>query len=356
MRKKITKAFLGPIDVANIANSFFSLLKYEGIHADYYTYSTDYQIFRYGSGIKVKQFNRKIKLFSKNITSIINLFIKYIFLIYLLLRYNTFFFISPHTILPSNSDLKILKYFNKKIIFLFVGCVDRDVSFLKDDSEYICNRCTDYAKQKFCLCDRPIKKAKRVRYYEKYSDYVISQDDSAGYLFSRNQIWLKIFAKTPSNKNYLKKYNNKIIRIVHFPSNPKIKLSHLIIPVLEELQKNYSNIEVVIQTKIPHKEVLKELEEAHIVVDALGLSYGMLAVEAMARACVVIAGDFEFVKNKIPDIAVIGATSLSLYSKIEELIINKELLFQKANDSLTFFEKHHSFKSAGKYYKNKLNL
>ena len=350
------KIFLGPVDVANISNSFNSLFKELEIKADYYTFSNINQSFGFGSGKQIKQFDYKLRIFGKNIISIINLFIKYFFLAYTLLKYNTYIFISPHTIISRKKEKKILKYFNKKIIFLFVGCIDRDIGFLKDDPKYICNRCTDNAKKKFCLCSMPQQKRNRIQEYEKHSDYIISQDDSAGYLLNKKHIWFHLFTDKPKGIDYLKKHDNSKIIISHFPSNPEIKLSNIIIPILEELQKNHKNIEVIIKSKIPHKEVLSFLEETHIVIDALGLSYGMLAIEAMARGCVVVAGDFDFIRNKIPDIAVIGATSLNLYAKIEELIIDKALLIEKAKKSISYFNKYHSFDAAGKYYKEKLDI
>jgi len=357
---KKTKAFFGPIDVANIANSFVKLLRNEGYIADFYTYSNINQSFGYGSGKKITQVHFKFYIFGKNIFGvlnlIINLIIKRIFIFHILINYNTFFYISPHTILKQGKELKLLKFFNKKIIILFVGCCERDVNFLKNDDEYICNRCEDIKKRNVCLCDKIELKKDRVRNYEKYSSYILAQDDSAGYLLNKKNIWMHLFAERPLNNDFIKKFEREKIRIMHFPSNPKIKLSNIIIPVLKKIKEKYDNIELVIKTNIPHKEVLDELNNTHIVVDALGLSYGMLAIEAMARGCVVLAGDFDFVNDKIPDLAIVGVNSNNLFDKLEELILNKELLIRKAKDSLKFYNKYHSLEAAAKYYKENLKL
>ena len=162
--------------------------------------------------------------------------------------------------------------------------------------------------------------------------------------------------EVPIKKDYLLKHTTTKIRIVHFPSNPIIKLSHIIIPILKEIEAEYTNIEIVIKSGIPHAEVIEELEQAHIVIDALGLSYGMLAIEAMARGCVVFVGEMDFMNERIPDFACIGATSNNLKSKIVELITNKDILLEKAKESIAFYEKYHTPKVAGNYYKEKLNL
>lgn len=353
---KKSNVFIGPVDVANISMSFAIGLKSVGIKSTFYSYQQSSHEFGYKTEKVIPQYDWEFRLFGKKPIVLINLIVKYLFLMYVLLKHNTFIFISPHTLLRNHFDLKLLSFFNKKIIFLFVGCHERQLDFLNNNPEYICNRCTDTLKQKICLCDNLVIKKQRIQLFEKYSNYIVAQDDSAGYLKKISPIWFHLIMEEPIQKNYLSKHKNTKIRIVHFPSNSLIKLSHLIIPVMKEIETEFENIEIVIKSGIPHSEVIEELEQAHIVIDALGLSYGMLAIEAMARGCVVVVGEMDFINNRIPDLACIGATARNLKSKIIDLISDRNNLLKIAEKSITFYENHHTPVVGGNYYKEKLNL
>ena len=91
-----------------------------------------------------------------------------------------------------------------------------------------------------------INKRKYIETLDKYADYVIAQPDSAAYLKNNNPIWFYVTSEKPINKDYFKKYNNKLIRICHIPSNSKIKLSHIIIPVLKKLEDERNDVEIII--------------------------------------------------------------------------------------------------------------
>ena len=353
---KKSKIFIGPANIANIGQSLKIALEEVKISSAFYSWRTEENCFSFSQNKKLFLFNSIPKIFNKNITHIINYFLKATHLFTLILRYNTFIFISPHTLLPNNSDLKILKLFRKKVITFFVGCTERKTDLYPDNKEYICNRCLDTKKQKFCLCNDIQRKALRVQFFEKYSDFIVSQEDSSGYLLNKKPIWFHVISDYPHKKNYLKKYQEGDLTIVHFPSNPIIKLSRIIIPVLEKISKEKSNVRIIIKDRIPHDQVLFHLEKAHILIDALGLSYGVLAVEAMARGCIVVCGEMEFINNQLQDHPLIQATSNNLYGVVNKLIDNKANLQNLAIRSMDFYNQFHSPRMAGEYYKKKLNL
>lgn len=353
-----SRVFIGLTNTANISLTLAEALKLINVKADYVSLKFARRIFNYERDKLIFQFKENTFpiLFNKNITSIINTALLYMYFLYYLVKYNTFIFISPSSFLPNYNDLPILKLFNKKIIFIFAGCPERDVNFDKDNQEYICNLCTDKEKQKLCYCNNIERKSLRVQYFEKYSDYIISQDDSSGYLLIKKPIWPYVIAKEPNVKNYLLKYQEEVITIVHLPSNPMMKRSHIIVPVLEEIAKDRNNIKVIVKENVPHNQLLLLLEEAHILVDALGLSYGVLAAEAMARGCIVVCGEMEFVNRRLGENPLIQVTSKNLYEVLVNLIENRPRMQFLASKSIEFYKKFHSPKSAGQYYKEKLKL
>jgi len=353
---KKSKIFIGPVNIANMAYTLNSALNEINIRSDHYMWALDLNNFHFPKNKNLFLFKQIPRICGKNITHIVNHLLKILYLLFLTIKYNEFIFISPHTLLPKNYDLKILRLLKKKIVIIFAGCYERQLDFSPNNPEYICNRCVDVPKQLFCSCNNIEIKKSRVQYFEKYASYIVSQDDSAGYLASKKPIWLNVIADYPSKLNYLNKYKSETITIVHFPSNPLIKLSGIIIPILERIAIEENNVNLIIEEKIPHSLVLKKLEDAHILVDALGLSYGVLAVEAMARGCVVACGEMEFIKNNFAINPLIHANSLDLYDKLKYLIKHKMELEELAMKSIEFYHQYHSPIAAAKYYKNKLRL
>ena len=81
---------------------------------------------------------------------------------------------------------------------------------------------------------------------------------------------------------------NGPLRVVHAPSNPVLKGTPLIMPMLERLEAA-GVIDLRLITGIPSAEMPKVLAEADVLLDQFRLgSYGVAACEAMASGCVVI--------------------------------------------------------------------
>jgi hypothetical protein len=353
-----SRVFLGPLNTANLSNAIEEALRAEGINASFYQYGNFDQLFNYKKGKVIFKFRNGFfpNLFNKNTTALINRLIIKLLFPYWLIKYNTFIFISPRSFLHNNQDLPILRFFSKKVYFIFAGCVERDPTYEQDNPEYLCNRCLDNKKRTLASCFKIENKKAFVQKLEKYSTKIISQDDCASFLKNKKTIWPFIPAEQPTPKDYLKKFEEYKIRIIHFPSNPLTKMSHVIRPILEKLEQKYDNIEIVYRSGIPHKEVLKELEQSHILVDCLGAGYGVLGIEAMARGCIVFTGKTGFIENKFPDLPVVCTTSQSLLADLENIILDKKKRIRLANESIEFYKKYHTPDEIGKYYKKELDL
>ncbi|HCS61199.1 MAG TPA: hypothetical protein DIW46_07365 [Microbacterium sp.] len=89
------------------------------------------------------------------------------------------------------------------------------------------------------------------------------------------------------------------LRVVHAPTNPRIKGTHLIEPVLERLQSE-GVIEYRRITGVPHSEMPGVFAETDIVLDQFRLgSYGVAACEAMASGCVTIGHLDSWVRDRV---------------------------------------------------------
>jgi glycosyltransferase involved in cell wall biosynthesis len=81
--------------------------------------------------------------------------------------------------------------------------------------------------------------------------------------------------------------------ILHAPSDPKIKGTHIFEEAIVILRHKGLNFNSEILTGVNHDVVLNALSKATIVVDQPGAVPARLAVEAMASGCVVVGGNVE---------------------------------------------------------------
>lgn len=359
MISKKDKIFIGLTDIANIPMMFKKAFQENGYFCDYYTWSNDEDHpFGYEKDKILSLFKNPppFRLFGKNPFYVVNIFFRIYYFIRILFTYKVFFFISPKSFLKNNIDLPVIKFFNKKIYFIFTGCIERDPEFPQADEDYICKRCMDIPLQKYCFCNNLSEKINRVQRLEKYSDFIIGQDDITSYIKNKSKlIWLYLITAYPKNKiNILKKYNQKELRIIHFPSNPLVKQSHIIIPILRRFE-NIENVKVIIKEGIWSREKIeKELSEAHILINALGTGYNTLPIEAMSYGCVVVNSHPDWFKKNVPDAPIYETYAKSLFEDINYLIQKREVLMNYAFSGLEYYYKYHCPKAAGNFYCNYL--
>ena len=351
--------FIGLNDIANVPMTLKLALGKNGLKCDYYKWSNDEEnTFGYKHDKVFFLFHNPppFRIFGKNPFWAVNKLLSLFYLLYSVTKYRYFIFISPKTFFLNNRDLGLLKFFKKKIIILFTGCVERDVNFKEADDDYLCKRCKDLNLQKWCFCGDVNKKRALVRRLESYSDMIIGQDDITSYVEDKSKlIWLYLITEYPKKKaNLAEKYSQKEIRIMHLPSNPLVKQSHIIIPVLKKFE-NLKGVRIILRDDVWSRErVEEELYKAHIVVNALGAGYNTLPIEAMSNGCTVFNGHPEWFRRNVPEAPIISVTAANLEDTLRYYINNRQELRDIAEKSVIYYEKYHSPESAGKYYKAKL--
>lgn len=136
------------------------------------------------------------------------------------------------------------------------------------------------------------------------------------------------------------------LRVVHAPTNPQLKGSDLIEPMLEDLDRRG----VIAYTRIvgaSHDEMPALLAGADVLLDQFRLgSYGVAAVEAMAAGCVAIARIDESVRTRVAeasgtDLPIVSATPSELEQVLVELAADRHRLAAIAADSARFVEQVH---------------
>ncbi|MBW1612528.1 MAG: glycosyltransferase [Deltaproteobacteria bacterium] len=295
------------------------------------------------------------KLFVNRITKvIINDIIRTLVLIYVILNYRIIFFISTTSYIRGNYDLPILKILGKKIVVLFTGCPERNPNQgINQTNNSFCLNCNDKGKQEYCKCNQPLVKAKIIRKIEKYADVIFAHEHTAGYLLNPERVAIPyVISRSSILKEPLRKFKNpdKII-ITHFPSNQILKGTRYVHHVIRMLEEEYGDKIIFYSKRLPHSEIIKKLENTHILIDQFSSAYGLLAVEGMANGCIVINGLSKWFLNSHPDAPNVNCEPGDLYSTLKVLLSNPEKMVFIAEKSLEYHRMYHSPEAVGEYYK-----
>ncbi len=135
--------------------------------------------------------------------------------------------------------------------------------------------------------------------------------------------------------------DEKIIRIGHAPTNRAAKGSNVIIPIVKELEQNYS-VKLILIENLSYQEALKRKSECHIFIDQIGdLGYGINSLEALAMGiptCSCLAPGFA---EQYPNHPFIVIDEYNLKSQLVNLIQNTELRMKKAEEGMEWVRKYH---------------
>jgi hypothetical protein len=353
---KHSKIYIGPANTSNIFKELQVCLRSIGLNADFIPWSTNHHEF-------YKKNNREFKLidpppfkfFGKNIFYFINVwFLKPLYFIFVLIKYDTFFFIKPVTFFKKNKDLPILKLMNKKIVFFYVGCNDRNPLF-SNDPTYICNLCNNLTLQKRNHCHNLIIKKEKSLFFEKYATKIFGVDDLVD--FNQKPTSLAVIPAGEIKISFNLKDYNKKLKILHLPSNPLVKGTNFIEPVLERI-KEEEDVEIIIKKENwPQEKMINTLKEGHILIDSLAAyTFGKLSLEAIQYGCVPLNAYPDWIAKYYDIPPVVKVNKDTLYSILKELIHDRELLKKYAERSQNAFNQYFTYQAAGEYYKNQLNL
>jgi len=345
-----------PTEISGLYLKIYRGLKEKGIKIDYLC---SYHPFEYAklsdySNILFKMFflfsrflyfysRRKKGIFSfRKFLFFIFLLLKVIIFFYLLFHYDVFIFTFGNTLshpsLPffRELELKILKFFKKRIIFFVMHGSELRPPYI-ESSFYMSNSDLKDKKLFYLLKKLTYSRKRNAELIEKYADVIVSAYFMSHFLkrdfidyhsFAGNMVEEEILFRSYSESN-LRKDNNKIV-ILHAPSVPEAKGTPKIREAIKKLKNKYPNIEYVELTGKTNKEVLEAIKNSDIVVDQLYSTtpLAMFAIEAGSMGKPVIVGSYIWKKHKevysiIPPVYLCHPDKIE--EAIEELIIKKDL-------------------------------
>ena len=135
-------------------------------------------------------------------------------------------------------------------------------------------------------------------------------------------------------------------KIVHAPSDPKVKGTAEILAALEQLSDRH-DFELVLIQNLTHEEAMAEYLSADLAIDQILAGwYGGLAVELMALgkpvACYVREEDFQFVPPElVDDLPILRIRPESLEQDLDDLFQRRTEWIAWGQASRAFVEKWH---------------
>ncbi|MEO8612970.1 MAG: hypothetical protein ABI690_34070 [Chloroflexota bacterium] len=248
-----------------------------------------------------------------------------IFLVWAIARYDIFIFGYGTSFLFLH-DLPILKFFGKKIIFVFYGS-DARPPYLNGGHIDIDNQ------QSTLSCIRRTRKTKQhIVKIERYADAIISLPPF-GVFHQRPYILFGAVGfpfNFSSNMPWSASANDEVVRILHSPSNPIVKGSAEIEKAVKNLQAHGYKIEWITVKGQPNEIVLQELARCDFVVDQLYSDWLMpgFATEAAAfgKPTIIAGYDLAAMRDQLPDLSLPPVHDChpdEIEAAIERLILDK---------------------------------
>ena len=242
-----------------------------------------------------------------NYPKLIQWLISFGFFFYALFKFNTFYFFSGETILTRKLrrfEFRIYRFFNKKIIMHFVGSDIRDPNYLYWKTEHL----KDYIAGKV---NHPLSADWQKKLIKDSNDFakhiLVSTPDLLQIIPKANYypvlINIELFnneLNRASEKPHSAFFKTDKIRILHAPSNAKLKGSSLIDEVMNRIIQSNEDIEYLNTLSlnrdtgsvysVSRYELFQLYAEADIVIDQMVIGwYGLQSIEAILAKCIVIS-------------------------------------------------------------------
>ena len=253
-----------------------------------------------------------------------------------IIDYDIFHFHFGLSLLPKNIDLPVLKLLGKKMVMHYWG---DDIRQNDIAVKYTCLSREDlrelYPERRDELQRKKVEKLNKDVNISIVGDFQLLP-------YSPQSIVIKQVIDL-SRWDYVGAEKKPgAVKIVHAPSNQRIKGTKYILSAINKLIDDGANIDFVLLENMSNEQVKKHCREADIIVDQLLLeSYGIFAIECMALGKPVLCRiDDEFIKY-YPDVPIMVTDPENLYENLNKLIDNAALREDLGRRGRNFVEKVH---------------
>lgn len=250
-------------------------------------------------------------------------------------------------------DYKFLKKKNKKIVCIFVGSDIRSRELLKE--KCIINKNDSYVFYDGYDTEANEIRVKRVaNLADVYSDLTFNpKEDQISYLENYIDTFMYMIDDNILNSSPFELSEKTKIKIVHAPSNPLVKGTPLVKAAIKRLELEGYNFEYIELQNYSNKEVLKILNESHIVLNQF-YTYlpGVFGVEAMAkRNAVLMSADYENLPQEAKT-AWMRTKYWELYDNLKYLLDNPSKIKEYADTGYEFVKNNYTEEKVREFYLN----
>lgn len=326
MHLKTKKIFIGFTDIAGVGSRLENGFRQLGHKADFYYFGK--HPFNYTGG-NLLTFSKK--LFASRIEKIV-------FLIKILFNYNYFIYIGSGTgFLKNRLDVKLLNFFGKKTMIIYVGCDVRMPSVVKKYKWNTCNNCPK-KYQDFVGCVIEIKE-NRIKKEELLFQYIVSPLECAGFITRKYSNILFPVDINKLDELTRKSKENRKLQIIHAPSNQDYKGTIHIIKAIDKLKQDFEFDFKLIQN-VTIDVLYHEINNADLVIDQLlGGFYGLFAIESMGMGKPVVC----YIREDACEInnPIINASPDTIYEKLREILSDPSSLKEIGENSRKYVEENH---------------
>lgn len=130
----------------------------------------------------------------------------------------------------------------------------------------------------------------RAEVADRHADVIFNaREDQLSYLTRDTSPFLYFYPDEQFAPKTAKFDSLERIVVVHAPSNPKLKGTDAVRAVMARITAEHPDVDYRELIGVPHTEVLRTLDEAHIALNEFHTSMpGVFGIEAMARRCVMV--------------------------------------------------------------------
>ncbi len=269
------KILLGPVEIAGYYTNLCKGFRRLGIDSDIllktpnpFNYGINiYSSFVIRAWLKTADMRAntpKRKLLQKILVALLDSFLETCVVIKVALQYDVLIFGFGQTYTNRSWELALYKMLGKKIIFTFNGSDSRPPYI---DGMY-CNEDIEVNYQNLHALAMHHKKL--ISHIEKYADFMINAIPQAHFHTKAYINWLIMGIPLDPRKNSTSVNSltdHRVVRILHSPSDERIKGTKIIMQAINSLRAKGHSIELILIKNKPNVEVLKELEKCDFIID-----------------------------------------------------------------------------------------
>ncbi|HEX5625367.1 MAG TPA: glycosyltransferase [Saprospiraceae bacterium] len=272
--------------------------------------------------------------------------LKYLIILYRLLKWCDVVHFTWRSIVPFSLDLRMIAWFGKPRFIEWVGSDIRIPEITSQESKWYAEAYQNgYEYKKIESRHKSLVTQKRFAQFgfvpilTPEMQLFLSPD-----LFKKyHAAFYRVFDENKFGPPFYPELDKPKLLILHAPSAKMAKGSNYIIPIVNELSKTYP-IAFELLNQVPRQQVLEKMKMCDIYIDQIVLgSYASAAIEAMSYGKPVIAYIMPRVyRQGIPeDCPVVNANPENLKERLVELIENPKLRRDIGVKSRTYVEAHH---------------